>query len=94
MGTTCIFTSVRSTPLAHLSGMNSFSTVPPSTRNTATAFIQQSESLFDPPFALSHSGMYFFAIQARPCSGYWDVLFCSDDAYLSGAAWGVIANVM
>ena len=41
---------------------------------------------FDPPVALPHRGRYFFAIQEL-CSGWFDLLTSTVDAYADGSAW-------
>jgi hypothetical protein len=42
---------------------------------------------FVPPFALPHPGKYYFALQASPCGGFFNMLFNGNNAYSDGDSW-------
>jgi hypothetical protein len=43
--------------------------------------------VFDPPYALPRRGHYYFAIQARPCDGFFNMELNGTNAYPDGSAW-------
>jgi len=43
--------------------------------------------IFSPPYALPHPGKYYFAIQADPCDGFFNIVFNDTNAYPDGAVW-------
>ena len=42
---------------------------------------------FNPPFALPHAGKYYFAIQANPCDGFFNMEFNDYNVYPDGEFW-------
>jgi hypothetical protein len=42
---------------------------------------------FDPPFALPQTGRYYFAIQANPCDGFFNMEFDDSNDYADGSVW-------
>ena len=42
---------------------------------------------FSPPFALPRPGKYYFAIQADPCDGFFNMVFNDSNAYADGEFW-------
>jgi hypothetical protein len=42
---------------------------------------------FDPPYALPGPGHYYFAIQADPCDGFFNMLLNGANAYPDGSVW-------
>jgi len=45
------------------------------------------EFVFDPPVALPRPGLYYFALTADPCFGFWDILYDDRNDYPDGEAW-------
>lgn len=43
--------------------------------------------VFDPPYALPGRGLYYFAIQADPCNGFFNMELNSSNAYADGSFW-------
>jgi hypothetical protein len=43
--------------------------------------------VFDPPYALPHRGYYYFAIQANPCDGFFNMELNGTNAYPDGSVW-------
>ena len=43
--------------------------------------------VFDPPVALPRPGLYYFALTADPCFGFWDILQDDRNDYPDGEVW-------
>jgi hypothetical protein len=43
--------------------------------------------VFDPPYALPGRGHYYFAIQANPCDGFFNMELNGNNAYPDGNVW-------
>src|SRR6266487_1766626 len=43
--------------------------------------------VFDPPQALTRPGLYYFALTADPCFGFWDILQDDHNDYPDGEVW-------